>query len=524
MSTNLPPFSDQIADPQEQGWPFQPPDQDASGLTPAAGAFNLPHFVTFSQLVNYVTRTYRYTTDEALRHCVNNALAMRNEPVIMQAIRTRQMPVSQLSWHLEPQDPNNQSQKEAAEFLTDTIKNTWRFQQMFRCLQEAIWYGKYGVQMAYRWNWDTGYKRMVASRWVPINGDKLVYKFDGRVGVLVHATYTGPTERTDRGLAHFFDPAERQSVIVHEWEPEDSDFYEGDMAGAIHGTGIRGRIYWLWWIRAQVVAWALDYLQRVGVGGFTIAYYEHGNQTSLNEVKACFQSQLDRNVILFPRYRDNTTGGPGIERIDPSAAGQQLFTTLIAEYFDAVIRRYILGTNGTADQGPTGVGEGWADLHAGEFARIMKYDAVDLEDTLNQDFVPVMNKYNCPGNPCPRWKFEIDEPNVDEYLDGAKTFFEMGGQLDEEQVREVLGLGKPLPGHAILSQIQPQAPVPVQPGADSPEGIPFEGNPNPAVQMSRKGNPWKRLATQTLRRFNRTLQTRRSSLLHRAAEPASSSR
>src|SRR5580658_4019093 len=104
---SLPAYDPQIANPQEQGFPFPEPPVDPLGLTPSGGAFTLPHFVTFSQLVNYVTRTYRYTTDEAIRHCIQNALAMRNEPVIMQAVRTRQMPVTQLSWHLEPDEPTN---------------------------------------------------------------------------------------------------------------------------------------------------------------------------------------------------------------------------------------------------------------------------------------------------------------------------------------------------------------------------------------------------------------------------------
>jgi hypothetical protein len=499
---SLPAYDPQIANPQEQGFPFPEPPVDPLGLTPSGGAFTLPHFVTFSQLVNYVTRTYRYTTDEAIRHCIQNALAMRNEPVIMQAVRTRQMPVTQLSWHLEPDEPTNTSQKECAGFLTKIVNKTHRKQQAMRCLDEAIFYGKYGIQLAYRWDWKSGYKQMIAENWVPINGDKLVFKYDSRVGVLVHSTYNGNTERTDRGLAHFFTPAERQAVIVHEFEPEDADFFSGEQAGVVHGLGIRGRIYWLWWARNHVMAWMLDYLQRVGGGGFIILYYEHGNNASYNQVKQAFQSRLDKNVILMPRYRDNTTGGPGIQIVDPNVAGQQLMIELIGEYFDAVIRRYILGTTGSADQGPSGVGEGWADLHAGESSRIIKYDAIDLDETRTEQWIDVLNFYNCPGNPCPSWHSEIDVPNADEWVEGAKTLWEMGGQIDEEQARQVLGLSVPLPGHPVLSQIQPQAPVPVTPqgGDQVPEGTAFEGEPGPEqqqpVQKSRtlvgQANPFSR--------------------------------
>src|SRR5271165_3427146 len=117
--------------PQEQGFPFPPHlrDPERGDFTPNAGAAAIPHFAAFASLVNYVARVYRYTTDEALRHCVGNALAMRNEPVIMQALRTRQMPVCQLSWHIEPEDPENLEQKEAAAFVQTQIKRGRKRQQ-----------------------------------------------------------------------------------------------------------------------------------------------------------------------------------------------------------------------------------------------------------------------------------------------------------------------------------------------------------------------------------------------------------
>ncbi|MEM4323591.1 MAG: hypothetical protein QXO37_07015, partial [Candidatus Nitrosocaldaceae archaeon] len=49
----------------------------------------LPHYITFSQLVNLGTRTYRYTFDEALRNNRVNALAMRRDPIVYYSLRMR---------------------------------------------------------------------------------------------------------------------------------------------------------------------------------------------------------------------------------------------------------------------------------------------------------------------------------------------------------------------------------------------------------------------------------------------------
>lgn len=437
--------------PQELGFPAPEAKAAPNGSPPGLGKYAVPHFVQFSNLINYFTRVYRYSFDEAIKNCQQMANAMRREPVLMQALRERQMPVTQLSWHLEPDDPKDPRQQVAAELLTENIRRTPRLQQFLRMLLEAVFYGRYGVQVAYSWEWRGAQRELRIRDFQPVNGDKLVFRFSGQVGILVHPTWDGDTSITDRGRAHFFSVEEREQLVVHEFEPEDSDFFEGDMAGAIHGLGIRGRLYWIFWLRQQVMSWMMDYLERVGAGGFTVYYYEHGNAESLQEVKDAAETQVRQNTLLFPRYRDNTTGGPGVERIEPSVAGAQLITELVTGYFDEVIRRYILGQDVVGDS-ETMVGDGPADLHAGNFARIVKYDANDLADTLTKDVVAVMNKYMFPSNPCPRWVFDVDKPNADEYMEGVKTFYEMGGEVDEDAVREVLGIPRPEPGHRVLSQ------------------------------------------------------------------------
>lgn len=449
--SDLTPNSFGAESPQESGLPAPQAQKSPYGFPPGLGKYAVPHFVSFSNLINYFTRVYRYSFDEAVKNCQEMANAMRREPVLMQALRERQMPVTQLSWHLEPDNPRDERQAEAAEVLTEVIRRTPRLQQLLRMLQEAIFFGRYGVQVVYSWEWNGTRRELRVRDFVPVNGDKLVFRYSGQVGILVHSTWTGDTAITDRGRAHFFTPEEREQLFVHTFEPEDADFFEGDMAGSINGLGIRGRLYWLFWLRQNVMSWMMDYLERVGAGGFTVYYYEHGNSESLEEVKDAAESQVKQNSILFPRYRDNTTGGPGIERIEPSLAGAQLIRDLVMSYFDEVIRRYILGQDVVGDS-DTIVGEGPADLHAGNFARIIKYDANDLADTLTRDWVAVVNKYMFPANPCPRWVFDVDKPNADEYMEGVKTFYEMGGEVDEDSVREVLGIPRPEPGHRVLSQ------------------------------------------------------------------------
>lgn len=461
--------------PQEQGYPS--PDAPMIASMPAGlGKQAIPQFVTFGQLANYASRTYRWAHDEALKHSYENAKAMRRDPIVMSALRARQMSVAQLSWHIECLNPEDTRQSAAAKLIEDLIKRTPRFQQLKMGLLEGIFYGRHAAQLAYGWDFSDGQRRMVVKSHKPINGDKLIPRWSGQWGILVHALYDGSWDITERGRAHFFTDYEREQIIVHEHEPEDADFFDSQLAGGIHGVGIRSRIYWFWYLKSQTMSFLMDYLERLGAGGVTIYYYEHGNDASLAEVKACAEAQFKNHTILMPRYRDNSTGGPGIDRIEPSNNGAQLLESLVTNYYDAQIRRYILGQDLTSEAGPGGT-DGVATLHGETYNRIIKYDAENLASTLTEDFVRVLQKYNVPHDIPPlRFVFDVDKVNAGEMLEAANQFYQMGGSIGEDSLRTVIGLPRPKPGEAVLTQNMPMNPATL--GA-VPEGTPMEGAPAP---------------------------------------------
>src|SRR5579883_2385646 len=53
----------EIQAPFESGFPLPKP-QKSRRLPPGGGIYDVPHYLTFSQIVNYASRTYRYTFDE----------------------------------------------------------------------------------------------------------------------------------------------------------------------------------------------------------------------------------------------------------------------------------------------------------------------------------------------------------------------------------------------------------------------------------------------------------------------------
>lgn len=461
--------------PQELGFPA--PDLPIPATTPPNyGLPAVPPYQSFAQLVNSFSRSF-LNYDEALKQGRQQALAIRRDPVIMQALRARQMPVAQLQWQITPHDPNDVQQAAVADRIQKGIKRIPRFQAFLMSLLEALWYGRSAVQIAWQWDWIDGQRLCRPRQWWPVNGDKLVFKFDGTPGVYVSYRYEGEWTPTGEARAHFYTPQERATICIHHFEPEDANFFEGDLASGLFGVGLRSRIYWYWHLKTQTMQYLMDYIERVGSGGTTIYYYEAGNPQSLEEVKKAAENQMRSNAILFPRFRDSGTSGPGIDRFEPSQSGVQLIQGLVTTYFDDVMRKFILGQDLTSTAEPTGLGSGVAALHGETFSRIISYDAIALAESLTQDLVLPMQRFmNRADLPPCRFTFEVDAPNTQTILGAAQAFYQMGGSIDEESLREALGLPSPEPGKAILSQQQQMSP---QAAGTIPAGVPMAGPPGP---------------------------------------------
>jgi phage gp29-like protein len=457
----------------EMGYPGpQPPTP--GDLPPGGGRLAVPTFLSFAGLVQTAARTFRWTYDEALRDNRNNALAMRRDAVLMGALRARQRPTSQLSWHLTPRDETDPAESEAAQLMTELIEDIPKFQKMKMQLLEALWYGRYAVELT--WEWQERYGRQVLQvrDFIPINGDKIRFKWDGTPGFLVYANYPGTREATDWGMAHFVTPDERQQYIIHEHEPDDADWTEGEMAGSVHGVGIRGRLYWFWWLKQQVFALLMNYLERFS-NGLTIIYYAAHDPEAKKSAEAMARAEYVNNTLLIPRWNTENPDMNKVERLEVSTASPALLQQLITDYFDEVPVRYILGQTLSGDHTGSGGlgGTGAAGLAGETLDEIIKYDAIDLQDTLQTDLVNVMYRYNAPGVRPGKFEFEIDSPNSAELMEYGNMLLDWGMSLDEEQAYKVSQWARPKPGGGIVSKIGAMNPAAV---TSAPQGVPVAGS------------------------------------------------
>lgn len=403
---------------------------------------------------------------------------MRRDTVLFKALRARQRPTAQLSYHLEPKDETDPAELEAAKLVTEVIESIPHFQQLKMELLEALWFGKYAVEIAYQWESWRGRQVLTVRDFIPINGDKIRFKWDGTPGFLVYAGYPGSKEYTDQGPAHFVSGREREQYIVHQHEPDDPDWIEGDMAGAVHGVGLRGRLYWFWWLKQQVFALLMNYLERFS-NGLTIFYYDAHNPQAKEEAENAAKQQFSQTALLYPRWLMGGKLAPnGVERLEVGTASPALLENLVTDYFDSVMTQAIVGQTLSSDHTGSGGlgGSGVARFQSETLDEIIAYDSIDLQETIQQDLVKTLYRYNAPGVRPGKFAFQIDTPNAKEVIGYAQALYEMGVSLDEDELFDLAKLSKPKPGGGIVSMVGAMQPAAV---GQAPQGMPVAGQPGP---------------------------------------------
>ena len=438
------------------------------------GLWSMPHYATFVALMNQMVRTYWWSFDEALRDSQCNTHAMRNDLVVRSALTSRSRPVCSLEWQIEPINAASKEEVAAGEEVTKIVKDIPYFQQLRRTLLEAIWFGKYGVQLLTRYKYVNGAKRLVIPRWYPVHGDKIIFKWDGTPGILVNASFPGVREFTERGTAHFMTPEEEATFIWHEFEPEDADFYQPEAAGMVHGSGYRGRVYWWWWLRQNAQRFMMNFLNKAG-NGYILAGYQSGNTRALNAMKTAIEGQQGNNTLYVPMdLRNQEDLDKVLRHVPVQMTGAQMQWTVITG-INELIRSAIMGESLTTQGGATGLGSNLADHHGMTGDDRIKYDSQDLETPL-QKIVNLIYEYTFPTITPGKFQHLADKRNPEEVMNAASFATKIGLGIPQSWVQQELGIPSQIGNEPMLALIQSQQGVAI---GNQPAGVPQVGDSGP---------------------------------------------
>ena len=440
------------------------------------GLWEVPHYETFVAFMNMASRSYWWSFDEALQDSTCNADAMWNDLCIRDPLNARQRPVVMLEWALTPRNEAVAMEKTNAQLVTQIITEIPYLQQLKRCLLDSIFFGKYGVQLLCKWDYECGYKRMVVHHWYPVHGDKIVFKYDGTPGILVNATYRNDqVEYTERGPAMFLTrPEQREGFLIHKFEPEDAGYYRPEFAGAVHGSGMRGRIYWYWWLKQNLQKYLMNFVKKVG-NGFLLVGYPASNTAALASAQAAIAAQEGNNVLYIPV--NNQTGDTldkVVTHVQIPMTGADFQWTIITG-INEMIRQTLLGESGTTQANGTGLNSD-QEQHGITADERVKYDATDLETPM-QALTKMLYRWNCPWCPTATYTSLADKRNPKEVMDAANFGLEAGLAIPAAWVKDQLGIPNQVNNEELLAKVQPMQAAAV---GNTPAGTPMVGPSGPA--------------------------------------------
>jgi len=475
------------------------------------GGIALPHGLMFVSKYQGGGNTYLHQLwDEALKAGREEAIAMRRDLHLRGLLQERMLAVASLPWHLEVPDEKDPYQTRVRDGMTRLMKGVRSFRRMVWWWLEAIWYGRYGVQVEWEWcdfhdhpneapkaetslptgpasaGSSAGKLRRgitIAQSW-GINGDKIGHQYDHTPYVLMNSAdvknipgaETIVTSVGGHGLLLTGDWLER--ILIHKHWQEDADFFDSSSAEAIHGVGLRSIAYWFYWLKMQWLGDVTDFFDRVGLG-VTIWKYPRGSAEGLAQVKAAANAQSERAHIFVPVDPDDVNkAGTGIDRMEVPTSGADALVRLI-EYADKIIERYFVGQEASSSGSSSGLGnEANAAFQMDTKAKITMSDAALLAETLTGSarepgLLSIAQKYSFPEADFPvRWVFDVERAESEKKVQSGKTMVELGVDIKADELRAAAGFSKPAQGDELVKPPQqpgaPGAPggMPGAPGAD----------------------------------------------------------
>ena len=136
------------------------------------------------------------------------------------------------------------------------------------------------------------------------------------------------------------------------------------------------------------------------------------------------------------------------------------------------MRRFIVGQDSTSMPIKEGLGSRVSKVQENTFFRLVNLDCINLEDTITDELIAVLQEYNFPKAryKC-KYKINMEKPEPSEWLKAAQIFLQMGGTIIESEARSILGFTAPQLGDEVLGGMVSELPTSDKAKTDSEEAL-----------------------------------------------------
>jgi len=433
--------------------------------------FAAPHVLGFNAILSSGHYAYYHGRwDEARRDSIENSLAMANDAHLQGIMQERKLAVASLPWHIDVPNERDPYQRHVRDTLTKILRQIHQFPAIRWALLSSIWYGRAAVQFRYKWSYIDGQRCLTVRDWLPINGDKLGFTHDHQPYTLMHSAeidrLTGATYITTtaggRGLMWIGDWRDRITISQH-YERDDVDFWNPEQAGAVHGVGVRSKIYWVDWLRNNWLTKVTEFLERAGMG-LELWYYASGDTKAKQRVtEAATKNRTHKTRVIVP-WLESQGDRPSVEVVDVPMNGAQMLVQLM-EYIDRIEERYIVGQHMSASAQATGLGDdGQADFQRDTKQQIRNADAHQQDSAITgteeePSLLYILQKYtfpeSVPSEQNPKgfhatFHHDLEKLESLERLEAAQIVVGMGAPVKRDDLYAASGLTQPDDGDDVI--------------------------------------------------------------------------
>jgi len=429
----------------------------------------VPHVQTFGSLQNWMSRTYRFSFDEAVRNNYDTAKSMPNDAFIQGLYRNRVTPVVKSDFRVISKGPG--ASEECNDFYKSMLLQIPYWHDFRRNVMKCAWSGRHGIQMAFddmtaegvpfKWN---GKSARSISQWIPHLGDKITFTFDLMPCIRVSPLYMGQWKNdfgatilqpndprivkeavgyrwTEEGPVVVLDNMQvRKQFCISVFEIEDAPWDDPQLAGGIRGVGLRHYAFWNWNHMLEIQSWAMLHLEEFGVGGYTVVGYD--GPEGLARAQATFEDR-EQHVLYVPvtpgtdeRVTDMAT------RLEPSGTGNDAVFKWANDYFGNHLIVLFVGHPLNMQAGATGLNSDQGSHAKDILTSIHKSDAEILDNAMSYQVLTRLKEENDPeGTYTLEFESAIRAVDKDAGMTRIKAYFDMGGKVPGSLARMMADMG-----------------------------------------------------------------------------------
>lgn len=329
---------------------------------------------------------------------------IRQQPDVHSCMRLRELTVASLPRSFKPSSAkgiNPDAAQVVADYCEDVFKGMPNCVDLYRQMQNAVLMGGQGFEFI--WVKVDGAERPV--EFYPVDKSRFVFDRLGNMAILtreypVWGAYVeaNPVRYSSEEYAV---TAPQGKFMYHKYMSEGGSWSRPANEGYLYwGRGEDTRLYLPVTFDHFVLRFRMKWLEKHGMP-LSILYYPSSDEAPTQEIMRIAESIREESVVAIPRPPGIGTEKSfyNLEFVEPPSLGYDAFAQFSNEWTKPHVEKILLGGANLLEVGDTGSYGATVDQRDAGSQIIFRYDAQNINETINRQLVPVICQKKWPGLP-----------------------------------------------------------------------------------------------------------------------------